>query len=82
MTRITQPNPREMVKWRQNANKAAHALKQFPPATKELLLGFVFDDAVVKVPVMGAEITERSEKELADLLYDRVLTIAQTGGSA
>lgn len=60
-------------KWRLEAERAAANLRKNKfPFTKELI-GFVFDDGIVKVPMSDALIASKTEKELADYLFKSVL---------
>ena len=82
MTHIFQPHPREAAKWQQQAAEAAAHLKKAALDKPEIVIGFVFDDGIVKVTIAAADIRAKEEKELAQQIYNLVLTAAQVGGTA
>lgn len=82
MTHIYSPDPRETAKWRAQADRAAEAMKKWPPLREdEVKLGFCFDDAVITIVVPSKLINEAPAQELADHIYSAVLKAA-SGGSA
>lgn len=83
MTNILQGGAVENAKWRAQADKIAVELKRQPPKRSGMLkIGIVFDDALAKVEIDASLIGTLSNKQLADHVYNLVLTHAQTGGTA
>lgn len=82
MTQIFQPHPREAAKWQKQATEAAAHLKKAALDKPEIVIGFVFDDGVVKLTIAAADIRRKAEKDLAQHIYDLVLTATQVGGTA
>lgn len=80
MTMILSNDASARAKWRAQANKAAQKLKSIEPMNHKL--GFVFDDAIVRVEIGADLIRSMTEQQLADHLYQSVITSMQTEGSA
>lgn len=82
MTHILTPADNE--KWRVNAAKAAKHLKKRPAFgwPKEVAIGFAFDDAIVTLKLDRDQIRDTPEEELAEWVYQQIITMAQTEGKA
>lgn len=84
MTYIKSTDPKELAKWRKNAEKSAKAFKAgkatYPNGV--CVAGFFFDDAVIKLPVKKSDVETMTYAELVEHIYQGVITMAQTGGSA
>jgi hypothetical protein len=86
MTFITKPNATELKKWRDQATKAAAALKAGAAKPQSganfVRAGFAFDDEettlrVIKLDITLADIDQLSVADLAQTIYDGVLMQAQ-----
>lgn len=82
MTHILKPDPGEMKKWRRQADRIAAHLKAQKLDREEIKAGIAFDDSVITVTLTAKQIRESTTQQLADHIYQTVLTTAQTGGSA
>lgn len=78
MTHIFRGTKSENAKWRISSNRAAAALKQMSVFSRDpMKLGFAFDDGVVTLEIAVADIKSKSGKDLADFIYQLVVTATQ-----
>jgi hypothetical protein len=82
VTHIFRPDWREKEKWRKQAKEAAAHLKKAVIEKDPIVIGFVFDDGLIKITIRSDNIRSHTEQELAEHIYNVALTAAQTGGTA
>lgn len=75
MSSITEFSAQELAKWKgESARAAGHLKKQSMKGKPDpMLIGFVFNDTIVRIPVAQADVTSKTAPELANHLYDTVL---------
>lgn len=80
MSSITDFGPRELSKWRSESARATNILKKanIRLLPDPVVAGFFFNDATVTVSLTHAEISGKTAPELANHLYDLVLSIAKS----
>ncbi len=82
MSSIKDTSPKELAKWKGESTRAAAHLKKVKITSNPVVIGFIFNDAVVKVTIPKPTIESMSAADLQKHIYELVITSAQTGGSA
>lgn len=76
---ILKPDPQHRDRWKMQAAEAARKLKMTAklrlsdPERNTLTIGFMFDDAIVKVRVPAQDVASKDVGELADAIYQLVV---------
>lgn len=76
---ISDFGPKELSKWRGESARAAKILKVQPLTGKPdpFVVTFVFNDMVVNLPIAHATIAAKTAPELANMIYEDVLTLVK-----
>ena len=82
MTKLLDPDPGERARWRKQALKAAHTLKEQFHKADPITIGFAFDDAIATLKLPLATVNELDATQLGEHIFSQVLLGIKAEGNA
>lgn len=70
-------DPAQRARWRQEANRAARHMKTNPKWPRQngwMKVAFVFNDAIVTVPIHQDTVKNNKQSQLAEIIYETVVS--------